>query len=186
MHVPGYHHIYNALATIATGIAYHVAIETLQKALHEFTGASRRFEYVGEYNGAHIFDDYAHHPTEIKATIQAASQMKYHKLWVVFQPHTYSRTKALFDEFVESFTQADELILMDIYAAREKFNASISSQMLADEINQKYGNCTYLPSLEEVTKYLKENLQENDLLLTIGAGTVTKVGYMLLEELLSS
>ena len=180
--VPGYHHIYNALSTIATGMSYHIEMEILQKALHEFTGASRRFEYVGQCNGARIFDDYAHHPTEIKATIEAASKMKYHKLWVVFQPHTYSRTKALFDDFIHSFTKADQLVLIDIYAAREPFDETISSKMLADEINKKYNNCIYLPSLEDSEKYLKENLQENDLLLTIGAGTVTKIGYQLINK----
>lgn len=179
--VPGYHHIYNALSTIAVGIAYGIEINVLQKALKEFTGASRRFEFVGKYNGAKIYDDYAHHPTEIKATIEAASKMKYNKLWVVFQPHTYSRTKALYNEFIDSFINADELILLDIYAAREPFDETISSKMLADEVNEKYHNCTYLPSLEEATKYLKENLKENDVLLTIGAGTVTKIGYELIK-----
>ena len=152
----------------------------MQKALHAFTGASRRFEFVGECNGAKIFDDYAHHPTEIKATIEAASKMKYNKLWVVFQPHTYSRTKALFNEFIDSFVKADELILIDIYAAREPLDETISSKMLADKINENYHNCTYLPTLDDATHYLKEHLQENDILLTIGAGTVTKIGYQLI------
>lgn len=180
LRVPGYHHIYNALSTIATGISYGINIEALQKALSEFTGASRRFEFVGECNGAKIFDDYAHHPTEIKATIEAATKMKYNKLYVVFQPHTYSRTKALFNEFIDSFSKADELILIDIYAAREKYDETISSKMLSDKINDKYNNCTYLPTLEDAEKYLKEHLKENDLLLTIGAGTVTKIGYELI------
>lgn len=180
--VPGYHHIYNALSTIATGISYGIEIEILQKSLNEFTGASRRFEYVGKFNGAKIFDDYAHHPTEIKATIEAASKMKYNKLWVVFQPHTYSRTKALFNEFIDSFNKVDELVLIDIYAAREPFDETISSKILTDKINEKYHNCTYQPTLGEAVNYLKENLQENDMLLTIGAGTVTKIGYQLIES----
>lgn len=183
LNVPGYHHIYNALATIATGTSYGIEIKDLQKALHKFTGANRRFEFVGQCNGAKIFDDYAHHPTEIKATIEAAAQMKYNKLWVVFQPHTYSRTKALFDEFVNSFVKVDELILVDIYAAREPFDETISSKMLADAINQNYHNCTYLPTLDDAIKYLKEHLQENDVLLTIGAGTVTKIGYQLIDQI---
>ena len=179
--VPGYHNVYNALATIACSITHGIKISDIQNALKGYTGASRRFEFVGNKNGAKIFDDYAHHPTEIKATLEAASKMNYNKLWVVFQPHTYSRTKALFDEFVDSFTHANNLILTDIYAAREKDEGTISSKMLADEINKKYGNCIYISSLDEVEKYLSDNLKENDLLLTIGAGTVTEIGYKIKE-----
>lgn len=178
--VPGFHNIYNALATIATGINYGIDIKKIQTSLYDYTGASRRFEFVGEYNGARIYDDYAHHPTEIKATIEAATKMNYNKLIVVFQPHTYTRTKALFEEFIDSFTKVDKVIILDIYAAREKFDESISSKMLSDEINKKYNNCIYIPTIEEATNYLKDNLKENDLLLTIGAGTVTKIGYMII------
>lgn len=180
--VLGYHNVYNALAAIATCIVHEVPIEAIQKALTSFTGASRRFEYVGMINGAKIFDDYAHHPTEIKATIEAATKMKYNKMWVVFQPHTYTRTKSLFSEFVNAFDKVDNLILIDIYAAREKDDGTISSKMLADEINKIHDNCTYISTLEAAAEYLKTHAMPNDLLLTIGAGTVTKIGYMIKEN----
>ena len=133
------------------------------------------------HNGAKIYDDYAHHPTEIKATLESALKVKHNKLWVVFQPHTYSRTKALFNEFVTAFDNADTLILTDIYAAREKDDGTVSSKMLADEINKKKKNCLYIATIEEVADYLKNNVQKNDIILTIGAGTVTKIGYMIKE-----
>ena len=180
--VPGYHNVYNALSAIATSIIHGIDMPTIQKSLKEFTGASRRFEYIGEINGAKIFDDYGHHPTEIKATLEAASKMKYNKLWTVFQPHTYSRTKALFNEFVDAFNLVDNLILVDIYAAREKNDETINSKMLAEEINKKHNNCIYIPTLEEASKYLLENVSKNDIILTIGAGTVTKIGHMLLKQ----
>ena len=180
--VPGYHNVYNALCVAATAISHGLEITAIQKALNEFTGASRRFEYVGMLNEAKIFDDYAHHPTEIKVTLEAASKMNYNKLWVVFEPHTYTRTKALFNEFVDAFKIADNLILVDIYAAREIDDGSVSSSMLAEKINEKYGNCTYIPEIEEVGKYLKNNVQKNDLVLTVGAGTVTKIGRNLGTE----
>lgn len=175
--VLGYHNVYNALVAIATSIVHNVSIQSIQTALKNFTGASRRFEFVGTVNGAKIYDDYAHHPTEIKATLESASKIQHDKIFAVFQPHTYSRTKSLFNEFVNAFTQATTLILVDIYAAREKDDGSVSSKMLADKINEKYGNCIYIPTLEEAENYLKENVSENDIVLTIGAGTVTQIGY---------
>lgn len=178
----GYHNIYNSLACIATAVSHGLNIENVIKALQNFTGASRRFEYVGEYNGAKIYDDYAHHPTEIKATLEAASKMPHKRIVAIFQPHTYTRTKALFDEFSDAFTDADELILLDIYAAREKDTLGISSKMLVDKINEKYGNAKYIPTLEEATEYLKTDIKDGDILMTVGAGTVTKIGYMILGK----
>lgn len=177
--VLGYHNIYNALICIATSMVHGIPIEVIQSSLLDFTGASRRFEYVGMVNGAKIYDDYAHHPTEIKATLESALKLNYNKLWVVFQPHTYTRTKALFNEFTKAFDEADTLILTDIYAAREKDDGTISSKMLADEINKRKNNCIYIPAIENVADYLKNNVQENDIVLSIGAGTVTKIGYMI-------
>lgn len=181
LNVLGYHNVYNALITIATSIAHEVPMEAIQKALAKFTGASRRFEYVGIRNGAKIFDDYAHHPTEILTTIDAATKTNYNKMWVVFQPHTYTRTKTLFNDFVDAFAKVNNLILIDIYAAREIDDGTVSSKMLADEINKKYNNCTYIPALEDAAEYLKNNISENDLVLTVGAGSVTKIGYMIKE-----
>ena len=180
--VLGYHNVYNALATIATSIIHDVPIEAIQKALNSFTGASRRFEYVGTVNGAKIFDDYAHHPTEIKATIEAATKTKYDKMWVVFQPHTYTRTKSLFNEFATAFNNVNNVIILDIYAAREIDDGTISSKMLVDEINKNSQNCIHIGTIEEASEYLKNNVNKNDLVLTIGAGSVTKIGYMIKED----
>ena len=189
--IPGYHHIYNALAAILTAKLYGIANETIQQALSHFTGANRRFEYVGEANGASIYDDYAHHPTEIKATIQAANNIigkreeltgRKGKLWVAFQPHTYTRTYALLEEFGKAFVGVDEVILLDIYAAREKDTGLISSRILSEKINSVSHNCTYLGSLEEAKDYLIGKLSAGDILLTVGAGTITKLGRMLTDN----
>ena len=128
-----------------------------------------------------FLDDYAHHPTEIKATITAANQLKHNKLWVVFQPHTYTRTHSLFNEFANAFKNVDEVILTDIYAAREKDTGVVSSKMLSDEINKVSNNCTYISTFDEIKNYLKENVKENDLVLTVGAGTITNLGYSLID-----
>lgn len=175
--VPGYHHIYNALATIAISDFYKIDLETISSALANYTGAHRRFEYVGTFNSAKIYDDYAHHPTEIKATLKAAKEMKSKKLWVIFEPHTFSRTYTLFDEFSKAFVDADEIILADIYPAREIDTGLVSSKKLSEAINNVSNNCTYLGSFEKIKEYLRKNVKENDLVLTVGAGTITKLGY---------
>lgn len=177
--VPGYHHIYNALSAILVSEEYGISDTDIQEGLQKFGGANRRFEYVGEKNGAKIYDDYAHHPTEIKATIKAARNIVKGELWVVFQPHTYSRTYALFNEFATAFDGVDHLLLLDIYAAREKDTGLVSSKELAEKINDNSHNCKYIGSLEDASKYLAENIKENDIVLTVGAGTVTKVGRMI-------
>ena len=178
--VPGYHNVYNALANIAISYFYDISLEDIKKSLKDFTGAHRRFEYVGKLNNARIYDDYAHHPTEIKATINAAKQLNHNKLWVIFQPHTYTRTSTLFDEFANAFDGADELILTDIYAAREIDTGIVSSKMLADAVNKVSNNCTYIATFDDIKTYLKENIKENDLILTVGAGSITKLGYELI------
>ncbi len=179
--VLGYHNVYNALAAIAVSKVYEISDEAIISGLSKFTGAKRRFEYVGTYNEAKIYDDYAHHPTEIEATLESAKNIKSNKRWVVFQPHTYSRTYTLFDKFATAFKDADEVIILDIYAAREKDTGLVSSKQLVDEINKISNNAKYIPTLEEATSYLKENLNKNDVLLTIGAGTITKLGRMIIE-----
>ena len=170
------HNVYNALAAVATASLYNIEPFIIQKALADFTGAHRRFEYTGTFNNAQVYDDYAHHPTEIKATIEAAKNLPHNKLWIIFQPHTYSRTSTLFDEFANAFKETDEVILADIYAAREIDTGVVSSQKLALAINEISNNCTYLGSFDKIKDYLKENVKENDLVLTVGAGDVYKIG----------
>ena len=172
----GMHNVYNALAAVATASLYNIEPFIIQKALADFTGAHRRFEYTGTFNNAQVYDDYAHHPTEIKATIEAAKNLPHNKLWIIFQPHTYSRTSILFDEFANAFKETDEVILADIYAAREIDTGVVSSQKLALAINEISNNCTYLGSFDKIKDYLKENVKENDLVLTVGAGDVYKIG----------
>ena len=177
LNVVGYHNILNSLATIATSRAHGIDLETIKASLEEFTGASRRFEYRGTLNGARVFDDYAHHPTEIKATIKSALDLPHEKIWVVFQPHTYSRTKTLWNEFKKAFVDADNVLLLDIYAAREKDDGETSSQNLAEAINEVSNNCLYQSSFDSCIEYLKENVKDGDIVLTIGAGNVTKISH---------
>ena len=179
--VVGYHNIYNALCVIATAKKYGIDSEVIIDSLEEFTGASRRFEYRGTLNGAKVYDDYAHHPTEILATIKSAQSVPHNKLWIVFQPHTYTRTYALFNEFKNTFKDVDELILADIYAAREKDTGLVTSQQLAIAINEVSNNCRYLPTFDKIEEYLKENVSSGDLVLTIGAGDITNISYKLIK-----
>ena len=156
--------------------------EDIKNGLAKYTGAHRRFEYVGSFNqGVRVYDDYGHHPTEICATANSLSNKKYNESWVVFQPHTYSRTKNLFNDFAKALTNFDHIILLDIYAARETNTYNISSQDLADKINHLGKHAIYIPSFENCVSYLKENVKENDIILTLGAGTVTEIGPMLLK-----
>ena len=181
LNVVGYHNILNALATIATSRAHGIEMDTIKKSLEEFTGASRRFEYRGTLNGARVFDDYAHHPTEIKATIKSALNLPHNRIWVVFQPHTYSRTKALWNEFANTFVDADNVLLLDIYAAREKDDGETSSINLADAINEVSSNCLYIESFDSCIEYLRNNVADGDVVLTIGAGSVTKISHEIVK-----
>jgi UDP-N-acetylmuramate--alanine ligase len=134
-------------------------------------------EFKGIYNGAHVYDDYAHHPGELHALLTAAKTMGYQRIICAFQPHTYTRTSALFSEFVEELRQVDVPVLTDIYAARERNLIGISSRMIADRIP----GAVYCPSLQDVASYLRENAREGDLILTVGAGDIYKAGDMLLK-----
>ena len=179
--VTGIHNVSNALSCIALCNEYGLEKNYIKSALKKFTGADRRFEFKGKINGASIFDDYAHHPTEIEATINAMKNKKYNKSWVIFQPHTYSRTLNHLDEFAKSLINFDNIIILDIYAAREKNIYNISAKNLVDKIISLGKKAMYLPDFESAVSYIKENIVENDLLLTLGAGTVTKIGPMLLK-----
>jgi len=179
--VPGKHSILNALASICVSLIFNISSDNIIEGLSKCKGAHKRFEYKGELNGITVIDDYAHHPTEIKATLSTAKQIDHNKTYCIFQPHTYTRTKALFDEFTECFSDTDELILMDIYAAREKNTGLVSSDELGDAIRNKGIKCTNVHSHDEALAYVKSNLTSGDLLLTVGAGDVVIVGEKYLE-----
>lgn len=179
--VPGMHNILNALSCISLCDYYGIKYDSIKKALASFTGAVRRFEYKGKVNGASIYDDYGHHPTEIIATSKALMNKKYNKSWVVFQPHTYSRTKNLLDDFAKALLNFDNIVVLDIYAARETNTYGITSKDLVEKINTLGKDAKYIPNFDECVKYLKENVKENDVVLTQGAGTVTEIGSMLVD-----
>ena len=179
--VPGKHNIYNALACLSVCRLYDLPMDKVIDSLSTFTGAKRRFEFKGSKNGFFIYDDYAHHPSEIKATLKAAKSKRKNKIWCIFQPHTYTRTKALLNEFSEAFYDADNVIITDIYAAREKDTGEISSKDLVDKITTTSNNAIYIKDFENILAYLKENAQENDLIFTIGAGNIYKIGEDLLK-----
>lgn len=181
--VPGMHNVMNALACIAVCHEYGIEKENMKMALLKYTGAHRRFEYVGSFNkGVSVYDDYGHHPTEILATGKALKQKSYRQSWVVFQPHTYSRTKNLLDDFAKALLNFDNVIITDIYAAREDNIYGISAQDLVDKV-QSYGKkALYISDFNEIVKYLKERTIENDIVLTLGAGTVTNIGPMLVTD----
>lgn len=183
--MPGEHNILNSVAAFACCHQLGVDVNVIIETLNGFTGTQRRFDVVGTTGkGVRIVDDYAHHPTEIKATLSAASKINSNKLWCLFQPHTYTRTLALFDEFAESFGDADVLVMAKIYAAREKDIYKVSSRNLAEEIMKRHPEkeVYYFDTLEEIADFVKEKAEPNDLVITMGAGDIYKVGEMVLSE----
>lgn len=180
--VTGIHNVYNSLSAIATADLLGISLDTTKKALLAFSGTERRFDYKGELSGVTIVDDYAHHPTEIKATLNAAKNYPHKHLWCVFQPHTYTRTKALMKEFAEALSLAENVVLAEIYPARETDNLGISSQTLAQEIEKLGKPCHYFSSFDEIETFLLENCSTGDLLITMGAGDVVNIGNHLLGK----
>lgn len=180
--VPGVHNVGNALAAIAVADALDIETEVIAKALISYHGTDRRFEYKGKRNGVTVIDDYAHHPTEISTTLSMAQTIKTGTLWCVFQPHTYSRTKAFMSDFAKALSIADKVILADIYAARETDNLGISSETLQKEIQKLGKECYYFPSFEKIENFLLENCTKDDTLITMGAGDVYKIGESLLKK----
>ncbi|MBO7356095.1 MAG: UDP-N-acetylmuramate--L-alanine ligase, partial [Lachnospiraceae bacterium] len=179
--VPGDHNILNALAACAFADAAGVDRNITAAALERFEGTDRRFQKKGRIaGGVTLIDDYAHHPTEIRATMKAALSIEKKTLWVVFQPHTYTRTKAFFDDFADALSLADKVVLADIYAARETDTLGMSSKLLAQAIAKRGTESYYFPSFEEIEKFLLKNCQEGDVLITMGAGDVYKIGDSLL------
>ena len=183
--VPGEHNVLNAMAAFVTASYLGVDNTVIVKTLKEYTGANRRFDFIGTTaSGVRVYDDYAHHPTEIKATLSAARNVKHNKLWLIFQPHTYTRTKALFNEFVDAFVDTDVVILTDIYAAREKDVYNISSYKLMNAMKMKNPEkpIYYVKDFEDIVKYISKFAGKDDIVMTMGAGDVYKVGDMLLEK----
>ena len=180
--VPGIHNVSNALASIAAGRLLGLDNEVIFAGLKDFGGTDRRFQYKGKVGEVTIIDDYAHHPTEIEATLHAAHNYPHKKIWCVFQPHTYTRTKALLPEFAKALTLADHVVLADIYAARETDNLGISSADLQKHIRELGTPCEYFPTFDEIENFLLENCTQGDLLITMGAGDVVNIGEQLLGK----
>ncbi|MBQ7943126.1 MAG: UDP-N-acetylmuramate--L-alanine ligase [Lachnospiraceae bacterium] len=178
--VVGEHNILNSLSVIALMDILGMDSSTVLSALKRFTGTDRRFEVKGKIGGITILDDYAHHPTEIEATLKAAANYPHSRLWCVFQPHTYTRTKAFLTDFAKALSLADEIVLTDIYAAREKNTIGITSNDLRKEIEKLGKTCHYFHSFDEIENFLLENCINGDLLITMGAGDVVKIGENLL------
>ena len=180
--VPGTHNILNALSCIALCTKYNIEKDVIQSALLKFTGAHRRFEFKGKIdNKVSVYDDYGHHPTEIVAVAKSLSHKRYHQSWVIFQPHTYSRTKNLLEDFAKALLNFDHVIVLDIYAARESNTYGITSKDLVDKLLSIGKEAKYLPDFKECVSYVKNHVQENDIVMTLGAGTVTEIGPMLLK-----
>jgi UDP-N-acetylmuramate--alanine ligase len=181
--VPGMHNVSNSIAAIAVARELDIGLETIRKALREFSGVQRRFQIKGEVNGITVVDDYGHHPTEIRATLAAAAGTGSRAV-VVFQPHRYTRTQHLLEEFFTAFNQADKLIVLDIYAAGEKPIPGVSGQALYEGIKQHgHKDVTFIPEREKVLEHLAGALKKGDLMITLGAGDVWKIGEQVLERL---
>ena len=182
LQVPGEHNIYNAMAAAALADCLSIEESVTIEALGAYKGTDRRFEHKGSIGGVTVIDDYAHHPAEITATLKAASNYPHKRIWCVFQPHTYSRTKVFLKEFAQALTLADHVVLADIFPAREKFDPSVSSKMLQHEILELGTKCDYFATFDEIENFLLENCINGDLLITMGAGDIVKIGENLLGK----
>jgi UDP-N-acetylmuramate--alanine ligase len=184
LHVPGVHNVLNATAAIAVGVGLDVGVEAIRGALDQFRGVERRFQLRGRAAGVSVIDDYGHHPTEIKATLWAARQCRFRKVHVVFQPHRYTRTRDLIEEFTTSFGDADSLFVLDIYAASEKPIEGVSGEALASAIRENGGgNAQYVSSFGAAASAAAAVAEDGDMILTLGAGSVSQLGPIILEKL---
>jgi UDP-N-acetylmuramate--alanine ligase len=191
LHVPGVHNILNATAAIAVGVGLDVGVEAIRAALDQFRGVDRRFQLRGRAAGVSVIDDYGHHPTEIKATLAAAKTCGFRKIHVVFQPHRYTRTRDLMEEFSTAFGDADSLYVLDIYAASEKPIEGITAEALARSISSKRGSIAgsgelsvrYVSSFADAANSAAAAAQDRDMILTLGAGSVSQLGPLILEKL---
>jgi UDP-N-acetylmuramate--alanine ligase len=184
LHVPGVHNVLNATAAIAVGVGLDVSVEAIRTALDQFRGVDRRFQLRGRAAGVSVIDDYGHHPTEIKATLAAARQCGFRKIHVIFQPHRYTRTRDLMEEFTTAFADADSLFVLDIYAASEKPIDGITGEILARKIQEKSGKTVqYVNSVSAAVDAAVAAAVDGDMILTLGAGSVSQFGPMILDKL---
>jgi UDP-N-acetylmuramate--alanine ligase len=186
LHVPGEHNVRNATAAIAVGVGLDVPIEKVRDGLASFKGVDRRFQLKGQVGGVTVIDDYGHHPTEIRATLAAARQCGYREVHVVFQPHRYTRTQLLLDEFATAFADADSVTVLDIYAASEAPIPGITGKMLADRISEGGTAATFADSFPSAAAAVAQSAKPGDLIMTLGAGNVVQLGPIVLEALTNS
>jgi UDP-N-acetylmuramate--alanine ligase len=184
LHVPGAHNVLNATAAIAVGIGLDIQPAQIRAALENFRGVDRRFQLRGQAAGISVIDDYGHHPTEIRATLAAARQCGFRNIHVIFQPHRYTRTRDLVDEFATCFGDADTLLILDIYAASEQPIEGVTGEFLTKQIRDKGGrSAEYVPSFAEAAETIAELAEPGDMVLTLGAGNISQLGPMVLERL---
>lgn len=179
--INGYHNIYNSIAAFALAHEYISDIDKIKNGLEKYRGVGRRFEYLGRYNGAYIYDDYAHHPSEIKTTLKSVKETKHNKNWVIFQSHTFSRTKDHLEAFADVLSEFDNVIIAPIYPAREINTFNINEDMLVDKIKNKNPNAIYIDNFDDIVKYIKEHVQPDDLVITVGAGPINKVALEIIK-----
>ncbi len=182
LYVPGRHYIYDAMCAAAAALSQGIPFADVQKGLSTYQSTKKRFEYKGTWNGVTMIDDYAHHPSEIKATLLAADEVPHKDLYVAFQPHTYTRTKAFLPDFITALSLADHVVLADIYAAREKDPHDIHSLDIARGLTELGCDCHYFPTFDEIEKFLLKNISPGDLLITMGAGTISIIGDSILSR----
>src|SRR5207302_359663 len=182
--VPGAHNVLSATAAVAVGVGLDIAPEKIRAALENFRGVDRRFQRKGMMNGITVIDDYGHHPTEIRATLAAARQCDFRKIHVIFQPHRYSRTQMLMEDFASAFLDADSVHVLDIYAASESPIPGITGERLAQSIRDHQGKrALYSASFAEVAEAIAAEAKDGDMILTLGAGNISQLGPQLLQRL---
>jgi UDP-N-acetylmuramate--alanine ligase len=184
LYVPGAHNVLNATAAVAVGIGLDIPVDYIRSGLDQFRGVDRRFQLRGRVAGISVIDDYGHHPTEIKATLAAARQCGFRKIHVIFQPHRYTRTRDLMEEFTTAFNDADSLFVLDIYAASEKPIEAVTAEVLAQRIGERSGRpVEYMKSTADVIEAATAVAQDGDMILTLGAGSVSQLGAILVDKL---
>lgn len=182
MSVPGEHNVSNGVGAASLALMYNIDFESIKEGLKDYEGANRRLEYKGEFKGLPVYDDYAHHPTEIEATASAFLKREHNKSWAIFEPHTFSRAYNHKEDFAKVLSVFDNIIIIDIYAAREVNKFGITSDDLVEEVKKYNKNVVHISDYEDIYNYLKENTNDNDIIITLGAGLVTKVSELLVSK----